>query len=269
MRLLWMALMMMFTSTVFATGTVENPAPSTTEAGIGVISGWHCTSEIIEIYIDDQFIGRAGSGTPRGDTQQICGHQNTGFSLLFNYNLLSEGAHVLKAYADGDLFATRTFSSAQSGGADFRHGVSRSIIVDDFPVNGQSTILEWSTAKQNFAIKNIVSNQGLDGTYRLVRVSLQDSSDNLLDTEQANVSASGTFILSGNSYNQQMTVTINGQVTNVQFGGTLDDRGYYLIDRENNKNVVIVERGSKLITSNLIYLQGVGWVNEIDQWEKM
>ena len=49
-------------------GTLEVPAPDSTQSGIGAISGWHCSAGRIEISIDGGPLMLAGSHTARNDT---------------------------------------------------------------------------------------------------------------------------------------------------------------------------------------------------------
>jgi hypothetical protein len=139
----------------FAQGALENPVAGSTESGIGVISGWHCTASIITATIDGASLGKAGSGTGRGDTASICGRSDTGYSLLFNYNALTPGSHTLALYADGQLLETRQFNTVQSGGAEFVTGLSKTTTVADFPSSDRTATLQWSQAKQSFVVTGI------------------------------------------------------------------------------------------------------------------
>ncbi|RFC36926.1 MAG: hypothetical protein DID90_2727553587 [Candidatus Nitrotoga sp. LAW] len=136
----------------FAQGSLENPVAGSTESGIGVISGWHCTASNITVTIDGASLGKAGSGTSRGDTADICGRSNTGYSLLYNYNDLPSGSHNLGLYADGELLETRQFNTTQSAGAPFVTGISKTATVADFPTSGRMATLLWSQAKQSFVV---------------------------------------------------------------------------------------------------------------------
>lgn len=138
-----------------ALGSLENPVAGSTESGIGVISGWHCTATSIDVMIDGMNLGKAGSGTGRGDTTSVCGRSNTGYSLLFNYNDLAPGAHSLSLYADGQLLEIRQFSSTQSAGASFVTGISKTATITDFPSAGRAVTLQWSQAKQSFVVTGI------------------------------------------------------------------------------------------------------------------
>src|SRR4029434_8921883 len=100
--------------TVGAQGVLEIPAPNSTQTGIGVISGWHCSANRIEIVIDGGAPLLAGSHTERGDIFDICGRIDTGFSLLWNWNLLPTTCfgcryHDIVALADGIPFASTKF----------------------------------------------------------------------------------------------------------------------------------------------------------------
>ena len=68
---------------------------------------------------------KAGYGTTRTDTQEPCGDVDNGFSLLHNWNLLGDGIHAVKAYADGVLFASTQVKVTTLGreflrGAEFK-----------------------------------------------------------------------------------------------------------------------------------------------------
>lgn len=139
-----------------AQGNLENPAPDGSESGIGLISGWHCGAGQIEIVFDSRPPLRAAYGTSRGDTTSICGDTDNGFGLLYNYNLLGPGTHTARAYADGALFATRTFTVTTLGG-EFLTGLSGSYLLSDFPSPGQGAVVTWQEGKQNFMIEELTT----------------------------------------------------------------------------------------------------------------
>jgi hypothetical protein len=151
--------------------SLENPLPAGTESGIGIISGYHCTSRNITFRVDGYDLGKAGAGTERGDTKALCGRSDTGFSLLFNFNLLTPGSHNLSMYADGQLVESRNFFTTRSAGSEFVAGKTRSLLMQDFPQKGQSTRLDWVTAKQSFVITdsgvNAAANYACDMTSQL------------------------------------------------------------------------------------------------------
>jgi hypothetical protein len=84
-----------FPQTIHAqTRALENPQAGSFQSGIGVISGWTCTANVVEIVIDNASPLPAGYGTTRGDTSAVCGDANNGFGLLWNWNLSGPGQLV-------------------------------------------------------------------------------------------------------------------------------------------------------------------------------
>ena len=60
--------------------------------------------------IDDVHQLQAVYGTGREDTRATCNDTDNGFSLLVKWNLLANGAHTLRALADGVEFARVSFT---------------------------------------------------------------------------------------------------------------------------------------------------------------
>ena len=137
--------------------SVDNPSANSFQSGIGVLSGWACDVGTVEVVFDSQ--GRelgpieAGYGTERGDTASVCGPDttDTGFGLLFNWNLLGDGNHAARILIDGVEFARREFTVTTLGG-EFREDLQVRTEVADFPQAGETTILEWEQSLQNFVI---------------------------------------------------------------------------------------------------------------------
>lgn len=155
LKILGLCSMLLTPALGFGQGALENPAPNSTESGIGVISGWHCSASKVEAVIDGRSVGSGFVGSPRGDTAGVCGKTATGFAILFNYNLLTRGTHTITLLADGTEFASTAFNSVQSGGAEFLSGVNRQATVNDFPSAGSTATLTWNQAKQGFVVTNI------------------------------------------------------------------------------------------------------------------
>ena len=88
-------------------GYLENPGPNSFQSGIGVISGWVCEGDEVELAIGDAGRQLAAYGTERADTLDACGDTDNGFGLLFNWNLLGEGEHEVVAWVDGEELAGR------------------------------------------------------------------------------------------------------------------------------------------------------------------
>jgi len=73
--------------------------PASFQSGIGVISGWVCEADTVEIELNG-VPHEAAYGTERVDTQGACGDTDNGFGLLFNWNLLGDGEYVVIATVD-------------------------------------------------------------------------------------------------------------------------------------------------------------------------
>ncbi|MCP5425280.1 MAG: endo alpha-1,4 polygalactosaminidase [Gammaproteobacteria bacterium] len=132
---------------------LESPSQGSFESGIGLIRGWVCEANVVEIVIDEGPALRAAYGTKRGATTDLCGDDNNGFGLTFNWNALSDGVHRLKALADGVAFADVNFVVTTLGlDVDFLEGVSGQYALPDFPSKGNTTTVAWSEPDQNFRI---------------------------------------------------------------------------------------------------------------------
>jgi hypothetical protein len=151
-------------------GTLEIPGPGSVQAGIGLISGWHCSAQRIEISIDGGTPMLAGAHTPRGDTAGVCGRSDTGFSMTYNWNLLPTRCfacrfHRVMALADGVPFAFAEFE-VENFGVEFLRGKSAQYELPNFPEAGSLTWLRWDEEKQNFSIYLTARDQiGLGGRY--------------------------------------------------------------------------------------------------------
>ena len=78
---------------------MEHPLPNSFQSGVGIISGWACEANKLEIQIDAGALFEAAYGTSREDTRVVCGDANNGFGLTFNWNLLGDGEHTIRALA--------------------------------------------------------------------------------------------------------------------------------------------------------------------------
>lgn len=140
-------------SVVSAVGFLETPNEGSIQTGIGVISGFLCQASAIQVSIDGNVVGNAGYGTPRADTEPVCGIGNiaTGFSLLYNFNLLEKGTHSVAVIADGIAFGRATFKTTNLGG-EYLSGLVGKYSLLNFPSIGTSTSVEWNENNQNFSI---------------------------------------------------------------------------------------------------------------------
>lgn len=150
-------------------GVLGTPPDGSTVSGVSTISGYHCTSKNIEVFIDGVSYGKAGAGTQLLGTLGVCGRTDTGYSLLYNFSNLDNGQHTVSVTADGVPLATNTVTTFKSGGEQWLTGVSKQTKVQDFPHPGQAATLEWVQSFQNFLVTGIGSTandlSSLNGTY--------------------------------------------------------------------------------------------------------
>ena len=145
--------------TALVAGALENPGPDSFQSGIGVLSGWVCEAEFVEIEINGE-THPAAYGTERLDTAgrkdgtQLCGDIDNGFGLLFNWNLLGAGEHEVVALVDG-VELDRATVTVTTLGAEFLQDAAGECMVEDFPTAGQLVTLEWQQTSQNFVITDL------------------------------------------------------------------------------------------------------------------
>ena len=153
------------------TGALEEPANGSTRSGLGLIRGWVCqdAGNGVEIRITNADGARAWTltapyGSDRGDVNvsERCEDKRTtdvGFAAQFNYNLLPAGTYTIGAWVGREQVGlsdgqTNTFTVVRISNQAFLPRLrSGEIEVPDFPRAGDTTILEWDQASQNFQIK--------------------------------------------------------------------------------------------------------------------
>jgi hypothetical protein len=167
-------------------GVLGTPPDGSTVSGVSTISGYHCTSKNIEVFIDGVSYGKAGAGTQLLGTLGVCGRTDTGYSLLYNFSNLDNGQHTVSVTADGVPLATNTVTTVKSGGEQWLTGVNKQTKVQDFPHPGQAATLQWVQSFQNFLVTGIGSTandlSSLNGTYlQNASISISGSSCYLYD----------------------------------------------------------------------------------------
>jgi hypothetical protein len=201
-----------FPHLLWAQATLENPQPGSSQSGIGVISGWACSATRIDIEIDG-VSSQAAYGTTRNDTSSVCGDANNGFGSLFNWNLLSNGPHVVRALADGQEFAQVKITVADFG-AEFLTGASGEFVLDNFPQPGQQVTLLWQESIQNFVIKGAGGSGGGNS----------GGNDRILENPQPGSFQSGIGVISGWVCQAgQVTVEIDGTPLQAAYGTSRED----------------------------------------------
>ena len=169
-------------------GFVDNPQPDSAQSGIGVLSGWVCEAETVEVELNG-VLQEAAYGTERTDTEPYCEDTNNGFGLLWNWNRLGDGPHTVRVVVDGIEFATPTVTVTTLGLDDeFPTGLTGGTTLMDFPTEGETMRLVWQEAQQNFALAEGEGEGG--GTHR-------DMGTTVLENPQPGSYQSGIRVLSG------------------------------------------------------------------------
>ena len=161
--------------TALVGGYLENPSPASFQSGLGLISGWVCDAEGVTIEIekaDGEVVEVAAAyGTERADTAGVCGDTANGFGVLVNWNLLDDGAHVVRVLVDGVALGVQVVPgvgvvpavvdgieigrapvTVTTLGAEFVKGLQGSLLVADFPRAGEQVRLVWQESQQNFVL---------------------------------------------------------------------------------------------------------------------
>ena len=136
----------------FVPGFLENPGANSFQSGIGLISGWVCDADEVEIVLNGE-PQEAAYGTERLDTAGVCGDTDNGFGLLFNWNLLGDGEHEVVAVVDGvELDRATVTVTVTTLGAEFLRDVTGTCEGEDFPTMDETVTLAWQQTQQNFVI---------------------------------------------------------------------------------------------------------------------
>lgn len=136
-----------------AQGVLELPGPLSVQSGIGLVTGYVCEAERVEVAFNRGVRLLVPHGSTRADTERACGREDTGFGFLWNYNLLEDGEHVVELFVDGKRIAERVFTVTTLG-AQFLRDVNGDVRVNGFPTPSTDVILQWQQANQNFVISD-------------------------------------------------------------------------------------------------------------------
>lgn len=129
----------------------EVPSQDSVQSGVGLIRGWACDADRVEISIDGGDLVPLAYGTTRGDTESICNDTNNGYGMVMAWGLLGEGTHRMQTFVDGEQISDVQFEVAGIG-EEFAKGLNGTYELQDFPAPGESVTIEWSEAAQNFII---------------------------------------------------------------------------------------------------------------------
>ena len=170
-------------------GYLDNPQPDSPRSGISVLSGWLCAADSVAFEVDEEYTLEAAYGTERADTAGECdaGETETGFGLLYNWNLLGDGEQIVSLVVDG--VALETFPvTVTTLGEEFPRGVTGDITLADFPTPGETARLVWQEAQQSFVLAS--GPGGGTGTHR-------DPDRAVLENPRPGSYQSGISVLSG------------------------------------------------------------------------
>ena len=133
-------------------GRLEVPANGSFQSGIGYVSGWVCDAERVSIVIDGGLhLPPVAREISRGDTEAICGDQDNGLILHWNWNLMGDGTYTAALVVDGKTLQENRFTVTTLG-EEFVRGVERDVEVQDFPGPGENTRLRWQEPVQGFVL---------------------------------------------------------------------------------------------------------------------
>lgn len=129
----------------------EVPQAGSIQSGIGLIRGWTCDAQHIEVQFDELPPQKIAYGTMRTDTFGRCGDNSNGYGAVFAWGTLGQGVHRMRTYIDSVLVDDIEFEVA---GLDepFVRGLTGTYELEDFPAPGESVLVRWSEADQNFII---------------------------------------------------------------------------------------------------------------------
>lgn len=154
----------------------ESPSQGTIESGVGVLRGWACDADRVEVVIDGHDRIVVPYGGSRGDTETVCGDADNGYATVVNWNRYDDGPHDLEAFIDGKRITSIRFIVARFA-ESFLRELDRSVDVLDFPATGDRMQLTWSQPHQNFTVESFHSAQPTAAVYEIdLRFDLADDS---------------------------------------------------------------------------------------------
>ncbi|MEO2166515.1 MAG: hypothetical protein ABGY42_00055, partial [bacterium] len=141
-----------FSARAAGEGMLEIPGNGTRQSGISIVSGWKCdVAGALTARFDGGDVLALSYGTPRGDTESICGDRDNAFVMQWNYANLEDGAHTIEIFEDGVLWRESTFT-VQRLGVQFLSGAEGCFLLEDFPSNGETSSVAWQTEAQGFGL---------------------------------------------------------------------------------------------------------------------
>ncbi len=131
-------------------GLLEFPRDGRFASGIGAFTGWLCSATSVLIRVDGGEPMVAAYGTSRKDTEGVCGDDDNGVSLLYNFNRDGPGIHTAELIADGAVVGTSTYTVTTFGAPFLRDAEEKVYVLEDF--EGRDVAIKWLTERQGFEI---------------------------------------------------------------------------------------------------------------------
>ena len=153
-------------------GALENPSEGEEVSGITTIHGWALDGKkvtLVELYFDGTFATNIPYGGSRDDVKaafpQYPNADLSGFGIIFNYSILTAGAHTILVRLHNEDGATMDLTAAVTVvgfGGEFVTNVSPisftlpnvAVTVGGTTANYDITI-QWSNATQHFEITGV------------------------------------------------------------------------------------------------------------------
>lgn len=132
-------------------GFPETPQAGSIQSGVGLIRGWACDAERVQIQFNNEPRIDVAYGSSRADTFPVCGDSNNGYGMVYAWGLLGQGEHSMSTFIDG-LEVSRVEFEVNGLPNPFTRGLAGEYEIEDFPEAGQSVFIRWSEPDQNFVI---------------------------------------------------------------------------------------------------------------------
>jgi hypothetical protein len=192
-------------------GNLELPAQGSVQSGVGLVSGWKCTSNGLTARFDGGEQMPIAYGTTRNDTAGLCddpAQTNTAFVMQWNYGNLSDGRHLLEILDGGVIWRTVDFSVSRLGGK-FLRGASQCSRLENFPSEGEFQRVVWQESSQSFSLVDSCASAADTSAPDLAQVA--QSVAGALENPSNGSHASGIGIVSGwRCAGGQITARFNG-----------------------------------------------------------
>jgi hypothetical protein len=130
---------------------VETPIDGSQESGIGIVRGWACDADSVEIRFNNASRQSVAYGDSRTDTIDVCGDEDNGYGFVIGWGNLGKGFHSMTTYIDEVPVSDVDFEVVGLD-APFVKGLTGTFELYDFPQSDNVTQIRWSEAEQKFVV---------------------------------------------------------------------------------------------------------------------